>query len=122
VLLGLDEELAGGAVVPGAVVEGVVTTVVEVRVVATEPLLEAGAEPEAEPEVEEPAGAELLETGLPTQLLSLDVRTVKAADWARAPLLSRRVKPIEVPEAMLTTHVSEVPVWVPKSTRGAAVG
>lgn len=79
-LLGLDEELAGGAVVPGAVVEGVVTAVEEVRVVTTEPLLEAGAEPETEPEVEEPAGAELLETGLPTQLLSLDVRTVKAAD------------------------------------------
>lgn len=48
--------------------------------------------------------------------------TVKAADWARVPVLSRRLRPREVPAVTLTVHVSEVPVWVPKSRRAAAVG
>jgi hypothetical protein len=48
--------------------------------------------------------------------------TVKAADWARAPVLSRRLRPREVPAVILTVHVIEEPVWVPKSIRAAAVG
>jgi len=48
--------------------------------------------------------------------------TVNGADWARAPVLSRRLRPREVPAVTLTIHVSEVPVWVPKSRIAAAVG
>lgn len=48
--------------------------------------------------------------------------TVKAADWARAPVLSRRLRPSEVPAVTLTVHVIEVPVWVPKSRRAGAEG
>jgi len=36
--------------------------------------------------------------------------TVKAADWARVPVLSRRLRPREVPAVTLTVHVIEVPV------------
>jgi len=47
---------------------------------------------------------------------------VKAADCAMAPVLSRRVKPMEVPAAKLVLHVYEVPVCWPRSCRAAEPG
>lgn len=48
--------------------------------------------------------------------------TVKGAEEAVAPVLSRRLRPREVPEVMLTVHVSEVPDCWPKLIRAAAEG
>lgn len=47
---------------------------------------------------------------------------VKAADWAVAPVLSRRVNPMEVPAAISLDHVNEVPVCWPRFSRAAALG
>jgi len=48
--------------------------------------------------------------------------TVKAAEFATAPVLSRRVRPREVPAAMLVDQVYEVPVCVPRLSMAAALG
>jgi len=48
--------------------------------------------------------------------------TVNGADWAVAPVLSRRVKPREVPAGWLTVHVTEVPFSSPRFSSAAAVG
>ena len=47
---------------------------------------------------------------------------MKAADWAVAPVLSRRVNPMEVPAAISVVHVNEVPVCWPRFSRAAALG
>jgi hypothetical protein len=125
------EEPAGGAVVVAAafVVASGVVAIGEVAIVAgvvagVVPV--AGAPPEAgAPElppaavVAEPA---LLEGVLPTQLESVPLLMVKGADCATKPELSRRLRPIDVPAAMLTVHVKESPLCWPRSTRAAAVG
>jgi len=48
--------------------------------------------------------------------------TVNGADWAVAPVLSFRVRPIEVPAAILTVHVRDVLVVAGKVWRAVAVG
>jgi len=101
----LEEALEVAGAVAGAVAEGDEADGV-VGVVAPPEEGPAGAEllPEAlDPEAEE------LEP-LPTQLVEDPPLIVKAADWAVAPVLSRRVNPMEVPEAISDDHVNEVPV------------
>jgi hypothetical protein len=121
------EEPAGGAVVVAAafVVASGVVAIGEVAIVAgvvpvAGALAEAGA-PELAPAavVAEPA---LVEGVLPTQLESVPLLMVKGADCATKPELSRRLRPIDVPAAMLTVHVKEVPLCWPRSTRAAALG
>jgi hypothetical protein len=77
-------------------------------------LLAAEDEPDAEP-VAEPAADEDKQPADPAL-------TVKAADCAVAPVLSRRERPMEVPAAMSVDQVYEVPVWVPRLSRAAAEG
>jgi len=85
------------AAVVSGVVTGVVTGVVAAVVAATPVVVPVvGVEPpEAVP--------------VRQAVLELDW-TVNAADWARAPVLSRRSRPREVPAVTLTVHVSEFPV------------
>jgi len=59
--------------------------------------------------------ATLLEPLLVTQAEEAPGLIVNAADCAMAPVLSRRVSPMEVPAAMLAVHVREVPVCWPRS-------
>jgi len=94
-------ELAG-AVAEGDAADGLVEAAA---------LLEEGAAPlEEGPELEGPDPEEELLDPLPTQLVEDPALIVKAADWAVAPVLSRRVNPMEVPEAISDDHVNEVPV------------
>lgn len=62
---------------------------------------------------EEPAA--LLEPLLVKQAEEDPGLIVNAADCAMAPVLSRRVRPMEVPAAMFAVHVIEVPVCWPRS-------
>jgi hypothetical protein len=48
--------------------------------------------------------------------------TVKGADCASKPLLSRRVRPIDVPDGMLQVQVTEVPFCCPKFSRATPLG
>lgn len=48
--------------------------------------------------------------------------TVKGADCAVKPVLSRRVRPIDVPDAMLQTQVTEVLFCCPKFSRATPLG
>lgn len=48
--------------------------------------------------------------------------TVMGADCATAPVLSRRVKPMDVPEAMLHTQVREVELVSGKFSRAVPLG
>lgn len=50
-----------------------------------------------------------VETAWPTQVVSVPLLTVKGADWATKPLLSRSVRPMDVPTATFTFHVRDVP-------------
>jgi hypothetical protein len=70
----------------------------------------------------DPEAAEEVPDPLPTQLVEDPALIVKAADWAVAPVLSRRVSPMEVPEAISVVHVNEVPVCWPRFSRAAAPG
>lgn len=47
---------------------------------------------------------------------------VKGAEFAVAPVLSGREKTREAPDAMLVDQVYEVPVCMPRFSRGAAAG
>jgi hypothetical protein len=47
---------------------------------------------------------------------------VNGADWATSPVLSRRVRPIEVPAAMFATQVTEVLFCWPRFSRAAPLG
>lgn len=96
VVAGLEVAAGEEAPVAGA---GVVVpaTGVEAPVVAP-PVAGGGAAVPAEPEA-----------GLPTQLVSEPWLTLKGADWATKPALSRRVRPREVPTGWLTVQVKEVP-------------
>lgn len=77
---------------------------------------------ELELEVVEPPAALLVEEPEdPMQDVEPDW-TVKGAELSVAPVLSRMLRPREVPEVMLTVHVREVPDCWPKSTRAAAEG
>jgi len=69
---------------------------------------------------EEPAT--LLEPLPVTQAEEAPGLIVNAADCAMAPVLSRRVSPMEVPAAMLAVHVREVPVCWPRSWRAGEPG
>lgn len=104
-------EEAGGADVTGLVAGGV-DTAGEVG------LGEAGG---VEPTGVEPAG--VLEAALPEladkQLVSGPLLMVKAADWARAPVLSRSVRPMEVPAAILVFQVKILP-WRPVNCSSAS--
>jgi len=48
--------------------------------------------------------------------------TVKGAVWAVKPVLSTRVRPMDVPDAMLHIQVTEVLFCCPKFSREAEVG
>ena len=48
--------------------------------------------------------------------------TVKGADCAVKPVLSTRVRPRDVPEAMLHIQVREVPFCIPRFSRAEEVG
>jgi len=54
-----------------------------------------------------PAAPELC--GWPTQAVDVPAWIVKAADWAMAPVLSRRVRPTDVPAGILVFQENEVP-------------
>lgn len=88
-------------------------------------------DPEAEEEAPDPLPTQLLEATQQksviehkhfTRLYLHPALMVNAADWAVAPVLSRRVNPMDVPEAISVVHVNEVPVCVPRFSRAAAVG
>lgn len=94
------------------VVAGVVALVAGVLAEVTElpgAVLEAAEETDAELELalEDAPAEELLV--LFKQLVSGPLLTVKGADWPVAPVLSRRVRPREVPGAWLTFQVKVVP-------------
>jgi len=109
-------------VLPATLVEVVPVTDTLVLVATT--VLEPEDEPEDE--VEEVPDEALVEEApdeaLDDRQLSDPGCTVKAALWAVRPLLSRAVKPREVPEVKLTVQVSEVPDCWPKLRRAAAEG
>jgi len=89
-----------GGVVPAGVVAGVVPGVVPGVVAGVVPgvVVAPAVVGEVAPPVVAGAEAPPEEEGfLPTQLVSGPPLTVKGADWATAPLLSRRVRPREVP-------------------------
>lgn len=103
--LPLDFEVAGEAA--GVVAVGVVAGVVVAGVVADEVVDVLAPETELAgvlaPEVDEMLPV------LVKQALLLPALTVKGADSAVVPVLSRMVRPIEVPAAILVLHVREVP-------------
>lgn len=117
VLLGLVAEVV---VDVAEVVEVVVETTVEVVVVLGRPEVDEEVDPvpvvELEPDVEE-----VVEDEFKHEVSLLDWM-VKAADWAKAPVLSRRLRPIDVLGGRLTTHDLELPSTLPKSTRAGALG
>jgi hypothetical protein len=94
-------ELAG--LVDDAEVAGVVVAAGVIAPLLLLTLLAALALTEEEP-------ATLLEPLLVKQAEEDPGLIVNAADCAMAPVLSRRVRPIKVPAAMLAVHVREVPV------------
>lgn len=105
---------AGAAVVAGVVAAGVEAE--EAGELAPAGALEAppaGVDPAPEPEP-------WLDP--PIQLVLEPELMEKAADCAVAPVLSRRVKPMEVPAAISVVHVNDVPFCWPRSSRAAALG
>jgi len=124
-------EVAVVEVPPAEVVALVVAGVVATGVETDDELEEAaGVEvlppPAATELLLDPAGVEdppeLWLEPLPTHDEELPGWMVKAADCAVAPVLSRRVKPMEVPDAMSVVHVKEVPDCWPRFSRAAAPG
>jgi len=92
----------GLLVVPPAVLVPVLLPVPVLLAVLLEPLEDAGL--------------------FPTQLESGPSLILKGADEAVVPVLSRTVRPICVPAAIFTSHVRDVPSWLPKFWRAGAPG
>jgi hypothetical protein len=119
--VGLADVAAGVvAVVVGFVVAGTLED-------ETEELLELAAELAAELAPELVAADELdpdaEELPPPFKQLVSDPELIEnAAEEAVAPVLSRMVRPMEVPAAMSVFHVSEVPLCWPRFSRAVAVG
>jgi len=106
VVMGVDVVAGGVDVVGGVVAGGVVV---------------AGLEPEGDE-----TGATEVEPVAPElalkQLESGPALILKAAEDPVAPVLSRMVNPIEVPAAMFTFHVKDVPVRPVNCSNGWALG
>jgi len=56
------------------------------------------------------------------QLVELPCRMGNGADDAVAPVLSRSVRPMEVPAGRFTSHVTDVEFCWPRSSRACALG
>jgi len=122
---GLADETAGVVAVvvaAGVVAAGVVAAGVVVAAFVVAGALEDGA---ALPELLDPDAEEPPEAELPPpfkQLVSDPPLIVNGAEEAVVPVLSRMVRPMEVPAAMSVFHVNEVPVCWPRFSRAEAVG
>jgi len=122
--VGLADEVAGVVAVgvaAGFVVAGTLEDETELLELELEPELATGllAADELDPDAEE-----LPEEELPPlrQLVSDPPLIENAAEEAVAPVLSRIVRPMEVPAAISVFQVSEVPLCWPRFSRAVAVG
>lgn len=75
----------------------------------------------APPALEAAVGPEEMEVVFKQEVEDPEL-TVNGADWTVAPVLSRRVRPMEVPDAMLQTQVTEVVFCWPRLSMAAPVG
>jgi hypothetical protein len=118
-----DEDVDAAGVV--AVVVGFVVVGMTAAVVLGDVTAGAGVELELEAPLALPAevlAADVDPAALVKQLLEDPALMVNGADWAMSPLLSRIVRPMEVPAARLVGHVTEVPVCWPRSWIAGAPG